>query len=108
MDTGILWRVALVQVLAVALLSVALAVALPHSFFTHWGWLTGPVAWLLCAWFTARFVRLPVPPALAGALLAGVPSVLFVIIGLHWLGAVVAVALFALWCTRLPRPLPQR
>ena len=41
-----LWRAALVQALAVAVLSVALAVALPHSFFEDWGWLAGPAAWI--------------------------------------------------------------
>ena len=36
------------------------------------------------------------------AALAGIPSVLAVIVGLHWLGAAVAVVLFAIWCARLP------
>lgn len=105
MDTGIFWRVAVVQLVAVAVLSIALAIILPHSFFDHWGWLTGPAAWLLCAWFTARFVRLPVAPTLVRAVLAGIPSLLFVLVGLHWLGAAAAVGLLALWCSRLPRPL---
>jgi len=38
---------------------------------------------------------------LLGAVLAGLPSLLAVIVGLHWLGALVAVVLFALWCGRL-------
>ena len=41
-DRSVLWRAALVQALAVAVLSIALAVALPHSFFEDWGWLAGP------------------------------------------------------------------
>ena len=44
-DRSVLWRAALVQALAVAVLSIALAVALPHSFFEDWGWLAGPGAW---------------------------------------------------------------
>ena len=103
MDTTTLWRSALLQLLAVAALSIALALALPHDFFTDWGWLTGPLAWLLCAAFTARILGLPLAPTLLGALLAGLPSLLFVAIGAHWAGAVVAVALFALWCARLRR-----
>jgi hypothetical protein len=103
-DTAILWRVAVVQLLAVAVLSLALGLVLPHSFFDDWGWLTGPGAWILCAWFTASVVGLPPEPVLIRAVLAGIPSVLFVIVGLHWLGAIVAVGLFAAWCARLPRP----
>jgi hypothetical protein len=89
------------QALAVAVLSIALAVALPHSFFEDWGWLAGPGAWLLCAALVARVLRLPLGGALIGAALAGLPSVLAVVIGVHWLGAALAVVLFALWCGRL-------
>jgi hypothetical protein len=100
-NASILWRAALVQLLAVAVLSLALGLALPHSFFEDWGWLAGPASWMLCAAFTARVLALPLGPALLGAILAGLPSLLAVLVGLHWLGAAVAVALFALWCARL-------
>ena len=89
------------QAIAVAVLSIALAIALPHSFFEDWGWVAGPVAWLLCAALVARVLRLPLGGALIGAALAGLPSVLAVVIGVHWLGATLAVVLFALWCGRL-------
>jgi hypothetical protein len=42
-------------------------------------------------------------PTLVGAALAGLPSVLAVVVGVHWLGAVLAIGLFALWCARLAR-----
>jgi hypothetical protein len=103
MDTSVLWRAALVQLLAVAVLSLALALILPDDFFEDWGWLSGPLAWMLCAIFTARVLDLPPGATVIGAILAGLPSLLFVAIGLHWAGVVVAVALFALWCARLPR-----
>ena len=102
MDGAVLWRSALLQLLAVALLSIALAVALPHSFFEDWGWVSGPVAWILCAALTAHVLRLPLPATLLGAALAGLPSILAVVAGVHWAGAVLAVALFAVWCARLP------
>ena len=105
MDSAILWRVAVVQVVAVTILSLLLGLLLPHSFFADWGWLTGPLAWLLCAWLTARVVGLPEVPVLLRAVLSGIPSLLFVIVGLHWLGAVVAIAVFSIWCAYLPRPL---
>jgi hypothetical protein len=103
MDRSILWRAALVQLTAVAVLSIALALVLPHSFFASWGWLAGPLAWALCALLTARVLGLPAVPVLVGAALAGLPSVAAVIAGVHWLGAVFAVVLFALWCARLAR-----
>jgi hypothetical protein len=103
MDTAILWRAALLQLIAVALLSLALGLALPHEFFVDWGWLAGPASWMLCAAFTATILKLPLVPTLIGAVLAGLPSLLAVLFALHWLGAIVAVGLFAIWCARLPR-----
>jgi hypothetical protein len=96
-----LWRAALLQLAAVALVSLALGLALPKEFFEDWGWLSGPAAWMLCAAFTARVLRLPIGPALLGAVLAGLPSLLAVVAGVHWAGAVLAVGLFALWCAWL-------
>lgn len=96
----VFWRVAIVQLVAVALLSLILAALLSPGFFNHWGWLAGPAAWLLCAWVTARVVGLAVGPTLVGAVLAGLVSAIAVLIGQHWLGALVAVGLFAAWCAR--------
>jgi hypothetical protein len=104
MDSRILWRAALVQLVAVAVLSLALGLVLPHDFFVDWGWIAGPGSWLLCAAFTARVLYLPPVPTLIGAVLAGLPSLVAVLIGLHWAGAILAAALFAVWCARLPRP----
>jgi hypothetical protein len=101
MDVSVLWRSALVQLAAVAALSLALALALPKSFFEDWGWLSGPLAWLACAALTAAVVKLPRGPVLLGALLAGIPSAVAVVAGVHWAGVVIAVACFALWCGRL-------
>ncbi len=36
--------------------------------------------------------------ALLGAVLAGIPSAVATVIGLHWLGALIAIVCFALWC----------
>jgi hypothetical protein len=100
--SAIFWRVAVVQLVAVALLSVVLAVVFSHGFFVDWGWLAGPAAWLLCAWATARVVGLEVGPTLVRAVMAGVVSLIAVVFGLHWLGALVAVGLFAALCARVP------
>ncbi len=106
MDVPTLWRAALVQLLAVAVLSLALGLALPHDFFEDWGWFAGPASWMLCAAFTARVLGLPLVPTLIGAVLAGLPSLLAVLLDLHWAGAVLAVGLFALWCARLRQDRP--
>jgi hypothetical protein len=94
------WRVAVVQLVAVAVLSLLLGIAFSHGFFESWGWLVGPATWLGCAWLTARVVGLELVPTLLQAVFAGVVSVLFVLLGLHWLGALVAVGLFAYLCAR--------
>ena len=104
LDTGTLWRAALLQLAAVAVLSIALGLALPHEFFVDWGWIAGPGSWMLCAALTARVLGLPLGPTLIGAALAGLPSLVAVLIDLHWAGAVLAVGLFALWCARLRSP----
>ncbi len=98
MNRTILLKSTLIQLAAVAVLSIVLAIALPKSFFESWGWFSGPAAWLLCAAFTATVLDLPRGRTVLGAILAGLPSLLAVVIGLHWLGALVAVILFGLWC----------
>lgn len=96
------------QAAGVASISIALALALPRSFFEDWGWLSGPAAWALCALLTASVLDLPRGRTLLGAALAGIPSLLAVIAGVHWLGAVFAIVLFALWCGALAARLEAR
>jgi hypothetical protein len=100
----VFWRVALVQLVAVAALSLLLGAIFSRGFFESWGWLAGPAAWFACAWLTARVVGLEPASTLLRAALAGVVSLLAVLLGLHWLGALVAVGLFAYLCARDPRP----
>jgi hypothetical protein len=103
MSGSIVWRAALVQVVAVAALSLLLAAILPDSFFDDWGWISGPLAWLACAVVTARILRLDGETVLLGAILAGIPSAIAVVAGVHWLGVVIAIAAFAAWCGLIPR-----
>jgi hypothetical protein len=87
---SLLIRSAILQTLLVGALSAVLALSLGNRFFAHWGWLVGPIAWLV--------LSLPPRRILVGAVLAGLPSIAAVAVGLHWLGDVVAIVLFALWC----------
>ena len=94
-------RAAGTQFLAVLLLAGALGAALPHGFFETWGWIAGPISWMLCAAVTAWFLRLSLGPTLIGAALAGIPSLIAVLLGLHWAGVLLALGLFAAWCAWL-------
>lgn len=98
-DTNLAMRAALVQAAGVLVLGLATGLALSHAFFEDWGWIVGPVAWMLAATATALVLKLPLPLplTLVGAALAGIPSAVATLLGLHWLGAVLAVVLFALW-----------
>jgi len=98
MDLSVLWRAALAQAASVIAVSLLLAAALPSSFFEDWGWVSGPAAWVGCALLTARIVGLPPGPVALGAVLAGIPSALAVLAGVHWLGVAIAIAGFAAWC----------
>jgi hypothetical protein len=100
MDRTVAWRAALLQALAVAAAAVALGAALPRSFFEDWGWLAGPGVWAACALIVAVVLRLPVIGVLVGAALAGLPMLVGVAVGIHWLGAPLALLVFGVWCGR--------
>lgn len=110
-DADLAIRAGLLQAGLVAILALALAVLFSREFFESWGWLTGPVAWMGCAAVVARRLTLPYFAALVGAAVAGLPGLLALALGLHWLGPVVGVIVFGLWCgaltPRRPR-LPRR
>jgi hypothetical protein len=101
MDRSVGWRAALLQALLVAGVAVALGVAVPRSFFEDWGWLAGPAAWGGCSLVVGAALRLPLGPVLAGAALSGLPMLVGVAVGVHWLGAPLALVIFGLWCGRL-------
>jgi hypothetical protein len=105
MNRSILVRSAIAQTLLVGVLSALLALALGAHFFTHWGWLVGPAAWIACSLATARLLDLAPRRTLLGAILAGLPSIIAVALGEHWLGDAIAIVLFALWCG-YTQPLP--
>jgi len=97
-NRSVLLRSAIVQTLLVGVLSAVLALALGGRFFNHWGWIVGPAAWIACSLATARVLSLPQRRTLLGAVLAGLPSIAAVAVGLHWLGDLIAIGLFAIWC----------
>ena len=82
-------------------MAVVLAVALPRSFFEDWGWLAGPAAWGGCALVVGAALRLPLGLVVVGAALSGLPMLLGVAVGIHWIGAPLGLAVFGVWCARL-------
>jgi len=103
MNWHLFFKATALQLILVFGLALVLALILPRSFFQSWGWLSGPTAWLICAAGTALIMKLVLPRALLGAVVAGLPSVVLVVLGLHWAGALLACLLFGAWCgLRLP------
>lgn len=101
MDSNLALRAAAIQGLCILVLAILMALLFSDSFFEDWGWLVGPLAWIGCSVVTASRLNLPFPEAILGAIGAGIISLLAVLVGLHWIGAIVAVILFGLWCGRL-------
>lgn len=94
----------LLMLALVAALFVVLAISLPNSFFEDWGWLSGPAAMFLCAAATAGILGLPIGRTLLGVVVAGIPGLIGVLLGIHAAGTVLAVITFALWCGLGPEP----
>jgi hypothetical protein len=101
MDGSVAWRAALIMGVSVAVVALVLGAALSREFFEDYGWAAGPGAWAGCALLTARVLRLQFVPVLVGAALAGIPGLVGVVAGVHWLGPPLGVVLFGLWCGRL-------
>ena len=97
-NTSAALRAGLIQLIVVGVLALISGLLLPHSAFESFGWLIGPLAWIVAATITAIAVKLPLPPAWLGAVLAGIPSAIATVAGAHWLGAVIAIICFALCC----------
>ena len=98
-DTSLALRAALIQAVGVLVLAVALGLALPHSFFEDWGWVAGPARGCCArarggACCGCRSCRALVRRGAGRAYRARSAT----LAGLHWLGAALAIVLFALWC----------
>ena len=104
MDRSILWRAALVQTLAVALLFAVLALTLPHSFFEDWGVIVGPAGWIAASLVTMKVVGLPLGRVALASAVAGASAALIGAVAEHSISLPVAVVVFALICAAQPGP----
>ena len=99
MDSSLFVRAALVQSLLVAALFAALvALPLPDDFFEDYGWISGPVAWILCAAATAQILSLPRELALFAAVAGGVAGAIVGITLDHTAGLIIGIGVFAASC----------
>ncbi len=97
-DLDLALRAGGMQTAMVVALALVMRIAFPSDFFETYGWLTGPAAWLGCAALVAIRFTLPKFLTVIGAAMAGVPMLIALAIGAHWLGVLLGVAVFAAWC----------
>jgi hypothetical protein len=109
-NTALLPRAAGLQLLLVGVLFAVLAITVPHSFFTDYGVVVGPLAWIGCSLATGRILRIPLTrlalASAAGGLLAGLVGMALD----HVVSLPVAIGVFAAICAAEPaRPsAPER
>jgi hypothetical protein len=112
MQGGLFWRAATVQSLLVGALFVVLALAVPHGFFSDYGILVGPIAWVGCALLTGRILGLPPGTTAVAAAASGVAAALVGAAFEHVVSLPVAIVAFAALCAgfeaRQPRPPTRR
>jgi hypothetical protein len=98
-DRGLFLRSLGVQALAVAVLfAILLGLPLGDDFFEDYGWLTGPVAWIVCSLITARVLSLPAGLVLFAALAGGVAGAIVSLVTSHTVGLVIGLLVFAASC----------
>ena len=98
-NRGLFVRSLVVQGLLVAVLfGVLVALPLPKDFFDDYGFITGPVAWIVCSVLTARILSLPAGLTLFAALAGGVAGALVGLAANHTAGLVVSLLVFAASC----------
>jgi hypothetical protein len=99
MDSSLFVRAALVQALLVAaLFAILIALPLGDDFFEDYGWISGPIAWIVCAAVACRILSLPASLVAFAALAGGVAGFLVSLVASHTVGLIVAVAVFAASC----------
>ena len=98
MNVRLFWKSLVVQAVAVAIPFAILGLALDRDFFEDWGWLSGPVVWLLASLVTARVLSLPVGYTLFSAAAGGVAGAIVFLLASHAAGMVAGLLVFAASC----------
>jgi hypothetical protein len=95
LNARLFWKALLVQAAVVAIPFALLGLALDDDFFEDWGWVVGPVVWLVTSALTGRILALPLPYALFSAVAGGVAGLLVMLATSHLPGLIAALLVFA-------------
>ena len=96
MDPRLFWKSLIVQALLVgALFGVLIALPLGDEFFEDYGFIVGPLAWLVCSAGTARILSVPLAYVLFSAVAAGVCGLIVLLAASHIAGMIVGLLVFA-------------
>ena len=96
MDSRLFWKSLIVQALLVgALFGILIALPLGDDFFEDYGFIVGPLAWLVCSAGTARILSVPLAYVLFSAVAAGVCGLIVLLAASHIAGMIVALLVFA-------------
>jgi hypothetical protein len=97
-NVRLFWMSLVVQAIVVAIPFAILGLTLDESFFEDWGWVAGPVVWLVCSVVTARILRLPLGYVLFSAVAGGVAGAIVFLLATHLAGMVAGLLVFAASC----------
>ena len=95
MNARLFWKALLVQAAVVAIPFALLGLALDDDFFEDWGWVVGPVVWLVASSVTGRILALPLAYVLFSAVAGGVAGLLVMLATSHLPGLIAALLVFA-------------
>ena len=98
MSVRLFWKSLTVQAAVLAVPFVLLALTLDRGFFEDWGWLTGPLVWVLASLVTARILSLPLGYALFSAVAGGVAGAIVFLVASHAAGMAAGLLVFAASC----------
>jgi hypothetical protein len=98
-NARLFWKALVVQAILVGgLFAILVALPLPEHFFKDFGFLTGPLAWIVCSIGTGRILKLPLGFVAFAALAGGVAGLIVLIAASHYAGMVAALLVFSASC----------
>jgi hypothetical protein len=98
-NARLFWKALIVQALLVGgLFGILLALPLPEDFFEDVGFVTGPLAWILCSAGTGRVLKLPLGFVAFAALAGGVAGLIVLVAASHYAGMAAALLVFSASC----------
>jgi hypothetical protein len=98
-NARLFWKALIAQALLVGgLFGILVALPLPEDFFKDVGFITGPLAWILCSVGTGRLLKLPLGFVAFAALAGGVAGLVVLLAASHYAGLAAAQLVFSASC----------